>query len=194
MNKTTTTSRRVIRQASEKRVQTNERPLRICVVFDEPGSAGCAKSLVTKVASDYECDMRRYQFDDLDAPNAGIAAAREACDTDILVLAARGDRPLPSHVRLWLGLCLALREEGQEGALVALITNAPCATERDPSIVEYLETVAIIGGVAFFSPKCDALAKSASHSSLQIRREQANTAFPRMPPQSTFPDSSRRNA
>jgi hypothetical protein len=128
----------------------NERPLRICVVFDEDASASSADVLIKHVASDYQCDMQSFHFDDLDAPKPGVAAARSVADTDILVLAARGDRMLPTHIRLWLGLCLGLRDEDQEGALVALITQVADTADLHTSIVDYLETVAIIGGLAFF--------------------------------------------
>ena len=134
----------------KKSTPVRERKLRICCVFDEDPSVRRAQSLIKNVASDYQCEMQSFRFDELDAPGPGVAAARRACDVDILVLAARGDRLLPSHLRLWLGLCLGLRDEAQPGALVALITKVSGAADLHSSIVEYLETVAIIGGVAFF--------------------------------------------
>lgn len=144
----------VTRSGSEGRdkkiTQASGRPLRICVVFDEDASGRSAEILIRHVASDYECDAQSFRFDELDAPAPGVAAARSAADTDILVLAARGDRMLPDHIRLWLGLCLGLRDEDHEGALVALITQAAGITDLHSSLVEYLETVAIIGGLAFF--------------------------------------------
>jgi len=130
--------------------RASERPLRICVVFDEDASARSAGVLIRHVASDYQCDTQTFRFDELDAPKSGVAAARTAADTDILVLAACGDRMLPAHIRLWLGLCLGLRDEDQEGALVALITQVAETADLHSSIVNYLETVAIIGGLAFF--------------------------------------------
>ena len=129
------------------------RPLRVCVVFDEQASAHSAEVLITQVTPDVLCDKQTFRFDELNAPKRGVAAARKVADTHILVLAARGDRMLPSHIRLWLGLCLGLRKEGDEGALVALITNVNGCEALHSSILEYLETSAIIGGVAFFSPE-----------------------------------------
>ena len=130
----------------------NQRPLKICVVFDEDDSARSAEVLITHVASDYECDMQSFSFDELSGPKPGVAAARKTADTDVLVLAARGDRSLPSHVRVWLGLCLGMRDEGREGALVALIDKVAGMGSLRTSLLEYLETVAIIGGLAFFPP------------------------------------------
>ena len=93
----------------------DERPLRICVVFDEVASARSAEVLIAHVTADVPCDKQTIHFDQLNAPKQGVAAAREVADTDILVLAARGDRMLPSHIRLWLGLCLGLRERATKG-------------------------------------------------------------------------------
>jgi hypothetical protein len=146
--------RPITRSESEDRDKkptgVGERPLRICVVFDEDASARSADVLIRHVASDYQCDTQSFSFDELDAPVPGVAAARSAADTDILVLAARGDRMLPDNIRLWLGLCLGLRDEDREGALVALITQDRETADLHSSLVEYLETVAIIGGLAFF--------------------------------------------
>ena len=135
---------------NKKATRVSERPMRICVVFDEDASARSADVLIRHVASDYQCDTQSFRFDDLDAPKPGVAAAHTAADTDILVLAARGDRMLPTHIRLWLGLCLGMRNENQAGALVALITQVVETADLHSSIVDYLETVAIIGGLAFF--------------------------------------------
>ena len=117
----------------------NERPLKIC-----------AEVLIRHVASDYQRDTQSFRFDELDPPGPSIAAARSACDTDILVLAVGEDRILPSHVKLWLGLCVALRDEDQDGALVVLISNGVETTNLDSPLLEYLEAVAAIGGLTFF--------------------------------------------
>src|ERR1035438_6702707 len=131
----------------KKTTRVSERPLRICVVFDQDASAHSADVLIRHVASDYQYDTQSFRFDELDSPVPGVAAARSAADTDILVLAARGDRTLPAHIQFWLGLCLGLRDKDHEGALVALITRVAGIAGLHSSIVEYLETVAIIGGL-----------------------------------------------
>jgi len=59
---------------------------------------------------------------------------------DILLLAVREDRMLPDHVQSWLGLCLGLRNDSKEGALVVLVAKAAETAERDSSLLEYLET------------------------------------------------------
>jgi hypothetical protein len=127
-----------------------ERPLRICVVFDDDDSAQSAEVLIRHVASDYECDRQSFSFDELDPPAPGVAAARSACNSDILVLAVRDDRPLPCHVKSWLSLCIGLRDEDQEGALVVLIAETAQTSNAGSSLFEFLENVAVIGSMAFF--------------------------------------------
>ncbi len=127
-----------------------QQPLKICIVFDEDGSASSAEVLIKHVAFDFECETQLFCFDELDPPGPGVAAARGASDMDILVLAVRDDRMLPAHVQSWLGLFLGLRDEDQEGALVVLITKAEGIVDPNSSLLEYLETVAAIGGLAFF--------------------------------------------
>src|SRR5258705_8717127 len=85
-------------------------PLRICIVFDDDASARSARMLIKHVASDYECDTQLFCFAELDPPAPGTAAARSACDTDILVLAIRDDRMLPGHMESWLRLCLGFQD------------------------------------------------------------------------------------
>jgi hypothetical protein len=139
--------------SQKNRTLIDERPLRICVVFDEPASACIAEALITHVTPDLLCDRQTFLFDELSATNRNKAAARKVADMDILVLAARGDQLLPPHIRFWLGLCFTLRNENHEGALVALITKVDGYEGLHSSIMEYLETIAIIGGLAFFPRK-----------------------------------------
>jgi hypothetical protein len=136
-------------QASPPAAAT-ERPLKICVVFDDEASSQSAEVLIRHVASDYQPDTQSFRFDELDLPGPSIAAARSACDTDILMLAVCEDRMLPAHVQLWLGLCVALRDEDQDGALVVLISNAVETAALGSPLLEYLEAIAAIGGLTFF--------------------------------------------
>jgi hypothetical protein len=130
--------------------RSNQQTLQICVVFDDNTSASSAEVMIRQVASDYEQEVNWFHFDELDGPTHGIAAARRASDADIMVFAVRENRNLPSHVRLWVGLCLGIRDRDNEGALIALIIQSEGASEVDPSLVDYLDTVAVIGGLAFF--------------------------------------------
>jgi hypothetical protein len=128
----------------------NERPLSICVVFDHEESAKRAGALIEHVASGYECERQSFSFEELDPPAPGVAAARSACNSDIIVFAVRDDRRLPAHIKSWLGLCIGLRDEELEGALVVLIAEAAQTSEPGSSLLEYLATVADVGRMAFF--------------------------------------------
>jgi hypothetical protein len=139
-----------------KRLQTREKgepkapvPLKICIAFDEEASARSAEILIKHVASDVECETQSFRFDELHPPERCVAAARTASVVDILMLAVRDDRMLPDQVRSWLGLCLGLRDENANGALVVLVPSAEEESAPD-SLWDYLETVAAIGGMVFY--------------------------------------------
>jgi hypothetical protein len=131
--------------------QPAARPLKICVVFDDDASERSAEVLIQHTAPDLPCDVQTFNFDELDPPGPGVTAARNASDCDILVVAVRDDRTLPGHVELWLGLCLGLRNRDLGGLLVALIRKADERADPKSSLVDYLDTVAAIGGLAFFA-------------------------------------------
>jgi hypothetical protein len=126
------------------------RPLKIFVVFDDEASARSAEVLIQHTASDLPCDVQSFAFDKLDPPGPGVAAARNASDCDVLLVAVRDDRALPGHMKLWLGLCLGLRDRDLGGLLVALIRKAEEMPDPESSLIDYLSTVATIGGLAFF--------------------------------------------
>jgi hypothetical protein len=147
-----------------------ERPLRICVVFDDDNSAQSAEVLIRRVASDYECDRQSFSFDELDSPAPGVAAARSACNSDIIVFAVRDDRMLPGHVKSWLRLCIGLRDEDQDGALVVLIAAAAHRSNPGSSLLEYLETTAVIGRMAYF-PRERGIDERVNPSRKYLKRE-----------------------
>lgn len=128
-----------------------ERPIKISVVFDEDASAQSAEVLMRHVVSDYECDQQSYSFDELDSPIPGVAAARSACNSDIIVFAVRDDRTVPAHVKVWLRLCLGLRDDDQDGALVLLVAGGAQSSNAGSSLLAFLENVAVVGSMEFFS-------------------------------------------
>jgi len=140
--------------------RATERPIKVHIVFDDDASARRAEVLITHVTCQFECDMRSFAFDDLDLPGPGIAAARSASDADILMVSVRDDEDLPRHMKAWLDLYLGLRDKDQEGALVLLIAKAATTADPDSSLVEYLESVAAIGGLSFIPNR-----RSPSHNS-----------------------------
>jgi hypothetical protein len=136
-------------QASTPAAAT-ERPLRICVVFDDEDSAKSAEVLIQHVASSYDCEKQSFSFDELDPPAPGVAAARSVSDSDIFIFAVHDDRTVPRHVKSWLQLCIGLRDEDQDGALVVLIAEVAQTSYPGSLLLEYLETIAITGRLAFF--------------------------------------------
>jgi hypothetical protein len=131
--------------------KATKRYLKICTVYDEDVSACNAEILIKHVASDFECYMQSFAFDELDPPGPGVTAARNASDTDILVVAIRDDRALPEHIQFWLGMCLGLRDEDRAGLLVMLTVKSSETASPDASLLDYLKTVAGIGGMEFAS-------------------------------------------
>jgi hypothetical protein len=99
--------------------------------------------------------VQSFRFDELDPPAPGVAAARSACDTDILVLAIRENRMLPTHIESWLRLCLGLRDEDQEDALVVLIAKARKTRVPNSSLSKSLKRTVTIAGLAFFERHLD---------------------------------------
>jgi hypothetical protein len=130
-------------------MRTTERPLKIRVVFDDDASARSAEILIKHVTAGLECDIWSFAFDDLALPGRGLAAARHASDADILIVTVRDDHALPAHIEAWLDLYVGLRDKDQEGVLVLLIANAEDKADPDSSLVDYLETIAAIGGLSF---------------------------------------------
>src|SRR5882724_4405324 len=130
--------------------RATERPLKIHIVFDDDVSARSAEVLIKHMTSDYECDTRSVAFEDLHSPGRGLAAARSAFDTDILVVAVRDDHTLPAYVQSWLDLYLRLRDRDQEGSLVVLIAKAAETADPNSSLSEYLKTVAAFRELAYF--------------------------------------------
>jgi len=154
-----------------------ERPIKICVVFDENSSAGNAEVLIKQVASNFACETQSFRFDELDQPAPGVSAAVDATATDILVLAVANDRRLPVRVRVWLGLFAGLRDKARPGALVVLFSKAVQTFGSEPSFLEYLALVAARGGLAFIpQQKSVAPEPVAGHASPK----------PRKPPQSSL--------
>ena len=139
-----------LRHSGNMKTQDFGRKLKICIVFDEESSARNAEVLIRHVTSDFEYDTRLFKFDQLRSPQPRIKIARSTYDADILVLAVRDDQMLPAYVQKWIGICMGLRGENQQGALVALITNVLDTNVPAPELLVYLEAVANIAGLAYF--------------------------------------------
>jgi hypothetical protein len=139
-----------IRHSRNMKTQDFGRKLKICIVFDEESSARNAEVLIRYVTSDFEYDTQSFKFDQLRSPQPRVKIARSTYNADILVLAVRDDQMLPAHVQKWIGICMGLRGDNQQGALVALIANVLHTNVPAPELLVYLEAVANIAGLAYF--------------------------------------------
>ena len=166
--------------AETKSAPAIEPPLKICVVFDEDSSAGNAEVLIKHVASNFGCETRSFRFDELDQPAPGVAAARHASATDIVVLALGDDRMLPDHVQYWLGLLIGLRGKDRRGALVVMFSHTVASSSTGSSLMDYLAAVATVGGLDFIpQQKRAADVAGAAHASPDQRMlRQPSLSFP----------------
>lgn len=122
----------------------------MCVVFDTGASARCAKEFMRRACQTELFDMRLLQLDKHLFSNRRDDSARDASDVNLLVVAMQADYGLPSFAKAWLVRWINFRAEEPEGALVALVTNSMAPPDSDSDLVAHLETVAVVGRLAFF--------------------------------------------
>jgi len=137
-----------ILRASER--SHHEEILKVCVVFDSGASARCAKEFIRRVCQTEPFDMRLLQLDEHLLSNRRDDSARMVSDVSLLVVAMQADYGLPSFAKAWLARWINFRTEGLEGALVALVTNSMAPLDSDSDLIAHLETVAVVGRLAFF--------------------------------------------
>jgi hypothetical protein len=137
-----------IRRVSER--SHHEEILKVCVVFDTGASARCAKEFIRRVCQTELFDTRLLQLDEHLLLNRRDDSARIASDVNLLVVAMQTDYGLPSFAKDWLARWINFRAEELEGALVALVTNSMAPPDSDSDLIAHLETVAVVGRLAFF--------------------------------------------
>jgi hypothetical protein len=128
----------------------HEEVLKVCVVFDSKASARCAKEFIRRVCQTELFDMRLLQLDEYSLSNRRDDSARMVSDISLLVVAMQADYGLPSFAKAWLARWINFRPEELEGALVALVTNSMAPPDSDSDLIAHLETVAVVGRLAFF--------------------------------------------
>lgn len=97
--------------------EETERPLKICVVFDDDVRAGSAEVLIRHVVSDVARDTHSFRFNELKSESTGAAAARSNSDPDILLRAiVTIEYCLLMYSGGW-GCAWGFGDENQEGAL-----------------------------------------------------------------------------
>jgi hypothetical protein len=135
-------------------------PLKACVVFDNGASARSAKGLLRRVSRGEASDPAMLRLDEHLLPQREIASASANSDADLMVVAMQTDSALPLFANAWLDLWISLRVEGQDGALVALVTNDVVSVDSDSPLVAHLKTVAIMSRLAFFYGHAEGSVKS----------------------------------
>lgn len=137
-----------IRRASER--GHDEDILKVCVVSDSGASERCAKEFIRRVCQTELFDMRLLRLDEHVLSNHRDDSARIASEVNLLVVAMQTDYGLPSFAKDWLARWINFRAEELEGALVALVTNSMGPPDSDSDLIAHLETLAVIGRLAFF--------------------------------------------
>lgn len=138
------------------------RPLRVFVAFDEDECARNAEVLIHHVAPDELCDIELCRFEQLAALPQGNAVAGSASEADLFIIALRSGGTLAQPVRTWLNRSLTLRDDGEEGVLVVLLSGANAQLGANTELLAYLETLAVLSRVEFFAGYAEAKAASSA--------------------------------
>jgi hypothetical protein len=90
-----------------------------------------------------------WRFDLLGHPSFGAKAIQDACQADMVIIAARGDKELIGDVKSWFESWLPQRRVGHS-ALVALLDEDRTAPGNPPPLCECLQQLAALSGMDFF--------------------------------------------
>ena len=163
--------------------------LKVCILFDSVASARCAKDFLVRVARSEPFCTTLVRAGELLASDEGRWSARTASKVDLMILAVETDQALPSATKTWLSRWINFRAEHQECALVGLVANKAISPDRNSPLIAYLETLAVVGKLAFFygratdgdeslrhpfndSQKVDAaLLNATHHETLQLHKQ-----------------------
>jgi hypothetical protein len=96
--------------------------------------------LARRLSTHIEFSQRAWEFQQLESASLRKTAAREAARSDMIVMALRGNQPLPESVRSWLET-LPVLKRSHSVALVVLL-EIPVVGTRLPRLREYLQSLA----------------------------------------------------
>src|ERR1043166_1345464 len=117
-----------------------------------------AAAIRVKVMADrLACDLRPacklncefWRFDLLGHPSFSAKAISDACQADMVIIAARGDADLVGDVKSWFESWLPQRRPGHS-ALVALLDEDRTVPGSPPALCGHLQQLAALGGMDFF--------------------------------------------
>lgn len=130
-------------------------PLRTLIAYEDLVAGLRAMSLLSTVCRQpgtaLKSQVLPWSFELLAEPDWARAAAREAARADLLIIATRSHRPLPSAVMQWVQGTLS-RPHGNLAAIVALFE--PEAVLEPDAIARFaaLETAAQNAGITYLAP------------------------------------------
>ena len=96
-----------------------------------------------------ETDCALWTFELLRQPCLREWAATEAAGADMIIIAARGDKELPDHVKIWMESWLPQRREGL-ATLVGILGEEAAPSGETRRLCAYLRQMAQKGHMRFF--------------------------------------------
>jgi hypothetical protein len=133
-------------------------PFDLLVAYDDVTTRNRALQLcdrlTKKLADDYDFKCTWWKFDHLRDATLREQAADAAAEANMIILSIHANKDLPISVKTWMETWLAREEHGKR-ALVTLIDRFPQQGEGFCPVQLYLQKVAHIGGMNFFSQPFD---------------------------------------
>jgi hypothetical protein len=133
-------------------------PFDLLVAYDDVTTRNRALQLcdrlTKKLADDYDFKCTWWKFDHLRDTTLREQAADAAAEANMIILSIHADKELPVAVKAWTETWLARKDHGKR-ALVTLIDGAQQQGQGFCPVQLYLQKVAHIGGMNFFSQPFD---------------------------------------
>jgi len=129
-------------------------PFDIVITYED--KATCARAfavcdhLIQELQNDHDIQQSWWRFHYLHDPQLLESAIDVALSADMIVMSLNNAKELPWLARRWVEGWLD-QKDGHHQALVALVDNAPSSRRADCPILRYLNSVAHIAGMDFFS-------------------------------------------
>jgi hypothetical protein len=152
----------------------------VVVVYEDHPTRDRAMSVCEHLARAFreqvEFDVSWWKFRYLVDPELAQAAARDAADADVIIVAAHADCEVTVGVRDWMETW-AVHRAGRDGALVALVEGEVFPAPEVKPLEAYLRALALRARIDFLAP-VDLGGSQASPNSLALGRQPANPGVP----------------
>jgi hypothetical protein len=134
-------------------VHSGPRSLFQVLAVYEDFAAGCRANdtcsfLMTQLGDEFELRSGMWKFEILREPDFADAAAADALQADVIIVAVCGTSSLPLEVTGWIERWLPLRGE-RIGALIALLDGTTNPADPPPPAFSYLRKIAAAGKMEF---------------------------------------------